>query len=177
MKKIRVGKYDDHHDALYTRSVWVPSKTTIQMLLSSLGTSGLLGYFSWAVDTYPKEPPALIAVSAISGLIVSAAGLVFLFIKAIQVSSEGGFRKLIHRKLLDPCLVPPGFKSRFIDTPEYQRVLAEWMEGNEIDPLYPLNDLLEEKINFEQKLLMKTHKSEIVKTEVESLKAYLGKGK
>lgn len=176
MKNIRVGKYDDHHDALYTRSVRVPEKILVQMILSALGVSGALGFLAWSINTWPDEQPLLIGITSIVG-VIAALPLAILLAMNICETIERKFRNLTKRKLLDPCLVPPGFKSRFIDTPEYQRVLAEWMEGNDIDPLYPLNDLLEEKIKFEQKLLMKTHKSEIVKTEVESLKAYLGKDK
>lgn len=168
IKYVEYAKLDQHsREHLYRHKVLLPGPVIGAFALAVLGWWGFAAWSPFA-DHMSDAVKALGASVLVVLVLLTGISIVITFLAL----SENEPRIIFFMHYINEKELPYGFEKKYIKEPEYQTVLADYMRGLEIDSLYPLNELLDEKYKLEEKTFTRP-KSDIVKVQTEALEAYI----
>lgn len=171
MSKIKFANYKRFDDkertcSLYRHKVWLPSYFPNALTITLPSYYGVIQWAPFADGN--SVWVQFLGVISILWLILATLATLFFLACGVFESEPRAFG-LFHRFGEKP--LPEGFDYNFINEPEYQSVLQDHMDGQDIGDLTELNRLIGEKIKLEGST--SAPKSDIVKIQVEALDTYV----
>lgn len=146
---------------IYQGSVFLPGIAAIGAFFGG-GTIAIL--ITLSVSMWIAIPLVAIAIplALVTGMCI---------LMAID-GEKGSGRAFIFRHYFNRVSLPKNFDKTYLNTPEYQRVLSDALLGYDIGNLHDLNMLIKKRIEKDKEIAR--IKSDIVSSEIETLKAYIG---
>jgi len=161
------NKVKEYEDGLYTHKLVMPGLLfwIVAFVAANIYTLTMLQAFATGAPTWE------IIYGVLAVFVLAPASFLAIICEGADCIDKP--KRLLARVYFGKRDLPKGYQSEFLNEPEYQNILNEYMNGSNISHLGEVNELLYRKRELEGYDHKGNYNSKVVENTSESLKAYV----